>query len=116
MKTGLALFSLAAIGALVGVSIWASAQVGIVPAIADLLAHPEAGNNPWLVATLFDANFGFLWFWLWAAYKQTSWLARIAWLLAFLALGNMAMGAFMLVQLARLPKDATMHDLLLRRA
>jgi hypothetical protein len=115
MKSGLALFSLAAFAALLLVSIWASMQVGIGPTIADLVAHPASGNNPWLVATLFDANFGFLWFWLWAQYKESSWVARIAWLVAFLTLGNMSMAAYMLLQLHRLPKGATVEDLLLRR-
>jgi hypothetical protein len=115
MKKGLALFSLTAFAALLLVSIWATTQVSIVPVIADLWAHPGGGSNPWLVATLFDANFGFLWFWLWAQYKESSWVARIAWLVAFLALGNMGMAAYMLLQLHRLPPGATIDDLLLRR-
>lgn len=116
MRVGLALFSFAAFGGLLLVSIWASAQIGIVPVIADLVSDPGGGHNPWLVATLFDAYFGFLWFWLWVAYKEASWAPRIAWLIAFLLLGNMAMAAYMLLQLIKLPRDATIEQLLLRRA
>ncbi|HKY90222.1 MAG TPA: DUF1475 family protein [Nevskiaceae bacterium] len=116
MKTGLALFSITAFAAMLIVSIWATAQVSIVPVIVDLWTQPASGNNPWLVATLFDAYFGFLWFWLWVAYKETSWTARVAWLAAFLVLGNMGMAAYLLLQLVRLPKGATIEDLLLRRS
>lgn len=115
MKTGLALFSLAAFSALLLVSIWASGQVGITPVLADLFHNPGGGSNPWLIATLFDANFGFLWFWLWAQYKERTTFARIAWLVVFLATGNMGMAVYMLITLYRLPKNATIDDVLLRR-
>lgn len=116
MKTRLLLLSLAALAALIGVSIWATARVGIVDAIGALVAAPSVGTHPWFVATLFDAYFGFLWFWAWIAYKERSNLARLAWLVGVLALGNMAMAAYMLIQLARLPPDPKPADLLLRRA
>ena len=116
MKIGLTLFSLAVIAVLVGVSIWATDRISIVPVIEAVLQRPGEGHTPWLVATLFDAYFGFLWFWLWIAYKHTSWVVRIAWLIPILALGNMAMAAYMLWQLWKLPADAGVQDLLLRRA
>lgn len=115
MKTGLTLFSLVVLLALIGVSIWASGHIGVVASIRDMSADPGSGNNPWLVATLFDAYFGFLWFWLWVAYKETSNVARGLWLVLILLLGNMAMAAYMLVQLRKLPANPTMQDLLLRR-
>lgn len=105
-----------ALTALLAVTFWASAQVGVVPALQDLLAHPQAGFNPWFWATLFDAYFGFLWFWLWVAYKETGVAARLLWLLLILALGNMAMAVYVLLQLRRLPPGAGMEALLLRRA
>lgn len=115
MKLRLGLLALTALVALIGVSIWATGHISISPVIDDLLARPDAGNNPWFVATMFDAYFGFLWFWSWVAYKEPSWPRRLAWLLLILGLGNMAMAAYMLIQLARLPADATVDDLLLRR-
>jgi hypothetical protein len=48
-------------------------------------------------------------------YKETSWLARAGWLLGILLLGNLAMSAYMLITLFRLPADATPDQLLLRR-
>ena len=116
MRRNLTLLSLAALAALVGVSVWATSQVGIVPTIRDLAANPAAGTHPWFVATLFDAYFGFLWFWAWIAYKEASGAARALWLVLVLGLGNIAMAAYMLLQLRRLPAGATAEQLLLRRA
>lgn len=116
MKTGLTLFSLTVLAALVGVSIWATGHISIVPVIESVVRRPGEGDTPWLVATLFDAYFGFLWFWLWIAYKERSWLARLAWLPPILLLGNMAMAVYMLWQLWKLPPGASVQDLLLRKA
>lgn len=116
MKARMTLLAVAALVALVGVSVWASSKIGIVPAIQALLAEPAAGTHPWFVATLADAYFGFLWFWVWIAYKETSNLARAAWLVLVLGLGNIAMAAYMLLQLRKLPPGAGADALLLRRA
>jgi predicted permease len=70
--------------------------------------------HPWFIATLFDTYFGFLTFWLWLAYRETSWLARILWLIAILLLGNIAMSLYMLLLVWRLPVNASMRDVLLR--
>lgn len=114
MKPGLTLFALAAFAALTGVSLWASGLQGIGGAIADLLAHPA--GQPWFVATLFDTYFAFLWFWLWVAYKEPRWPARLLWLALILGLGNLAMAAYVLLQLRRLPPGAGTRELLLRQA
>ena len=116
MKAALTLFSLAAVLSLVGVSIWATGHISIVPAIQDVFYRSGEGNTPWLVATLVDAYWGFLWFWLWVAYKEPAWTSRIGWLIAILLTGNMAMGVYMLIQLWSLPPHPTAKDLLLRRA
>ena len=114
MRRNLLLLSLAALAALVGVSAWASAKIGIVPAIEALAAQPAAGTHPWFLATLADAYFGFLWFWAWIAYKETSNAARALWLVGVLGLGNIAMAAYMLLQLRRLAPGAPAERLLLR--
>lgn len=115
MKFRLGLLALTALVALIGVSIWATGHISISPVIDELLSYPGVGNNPWFVATLFDAYFGFLWFWAWVAYKETTWTSRIVWLLLIFALGNIAIAIYMLIQLGRLPAGATVEDLLLRR-
>jgi hypothetical protein len=116
MKGHMTVLALAALASLIGVSIWASSHLGIGPAIQTLLADPAAGTHPWFIATLFDAYFGFLWFWAWIAYRERSNLARGTWLVLILGLGNIAMAAYMLLQLRALPANATVQDLLLRRA
>ncbi|MGH8442364.1 MAG: DUF1475 family protein [Nevskiaceae bacterium] len=116
MKTRMTLLAVAALVALIGVSVWATSKISIVPAIQALLADPAGGTHPWFVATLADAYFGFLWFWAWIASKESSNLARGGWLLGVLLLGNIAMAAYMLLQLRKLPPDAPAQALLLRAA
>lgn len=108
-------FALLALAGLIAVSIWATGHVSIAPAIHDLLTRPTEGYNPWFVATLVDAYFAFLWFWLWVVYKERSGVARIVWLVLILGLGNMAMAAYVLIQIWKLPQAARFEDLLLRR-
>jgi hypothetical protein len=76
---------------------------------------PAVVGNPWFITTLFDVYFAFLAFWLWVAYKETTWLARIAWLLAICALGSVAIAAYLLIQLYRVPADAKLERVLLRQ-
>ena len=72
-------------------------------------------NEPWVIATLWDAYCGFLTFYVWVVYKETKWWARILWFVMIMSLGNIAMAVYMLIQLFRLPVNATMKDLLLRK-
>jgi len=116
VKAVVAGFALLALAGLIAVSVWATGHQSIVPAIQSLLNEPAAGNNPWFIATLFDAYFGFLWFWLWVAYREPGWAARLIWLVLILLLGNMAMAAYVLLSLWRLPPGSGIDDLLLRRA
>jgi isoprenylcysteine carboxyl methyltransferase (ICMT) family protein YpbQ len=59
-------------------------------------------DRVWTLATLLDAYFGFLTFYVWVFYKEMSWPRRIAWFVGIMLLGNMAMSAYVLLQLARL--------------
>jgi Protein of unknown function (DUF1475) len=88
---------------------WASLQCALWK------THESVVLHPWFIATLFDTYFGFLTFYAWLAYKETGWFARVAWLAAILLLGNIAMSSYMLITLFRLPADATMEQVLLRR-
>jgi hypothetical protein len=87
---------------------WASAQLPLWQTPNALVLHP------WFIATLFDCYFAFLTFYVWVAYRESSWLARVLWLLAILALGNIAMATYLLMALWRLPADASIERLLLR--
>ncbi len=67
-----------------------------------LFAVPRAViGHPWFIATLFDTYWGFLTFYIWVAYKQTAWTARVAWFLAIMLLGNIAMSSYCLRELSR---------------
>jgi hypothetical protein len=70
--------------------------------------------DPWFIATLMDAYFGFLTFFLWVAYKETSWIARGSWFIAIMLLGNFAMSGYLLWKLSTI-KDFSWEALLLRR-
>ena len=95
---------------MLGVTSWASTQCSI------LEIPGSVGGHPWFIATLFDTYWAFLTFYCWVAYKERSWIARIGWLLGILLLGNIAMAVYMIIQLFRVPTNARMEDILLRRA
>ena len=59
-------------------------------------------GSPWAVATLFDAYFGFVTFYVWVAYKERSWAAKAVWFVLIMGLGNMAMSSYVLIQLFKL--------------
>jgi hypothetical protein len=75
----------------------------------------EVVRDPWGLATLVDAYFGFLTFYLWVAYKERTALRRSLWFVLIMALGNIAMAIYMLIQLYRLPEGAGIERLLLRK-
>ena len=87
---------------------WASYHCALWKTLEALVTHP------WFIATLFDCYFGFLTFFAWVSYKETTWAARLAWLVAILLLGNIAMSIYMLITLFRLPATASLEQVLLR--
>jgi hypothetical protein len=95
---------------MLGVTSWASMECA-------LWKTPRAvATHPWFIATLFDTYWGFLTFYCWVCYKQTTYLSRGLWLLAILLLGNIAMAIYLLIHLFRLPVTAGMKELLLNQA
>ncbi len=70
--------------------------------------------NPWAVATLYDAYFGFITFFVWVAYKERTHLSRLLWLVLILGLGNIAMSLYVLIQLFRLKPEQPAEALLWR--
>jgi hypothetical protein len=79
-------------------------------------AWPGYAANPWAVATLWDAYFGFLTFYVWVVYKERKTWARILWFLLIMGLGNIAMSLYVLIQLMRLRGDESAETILWRRA
>jgi hypothetical protein len=70
--------------------------------------------NPWAVATLYDAYFGFTTFFVWVAYKERTLSGRLLWLVLIMGLGNIAMSLYVLIQLFRLKPEQPAEALLWR--
>ena len=88
---------------------WAGSQCALFAIPREVYAHP------WFIATLFDTYWAFTTFFVWVCYKQTSWVARLAWFLAIMLLGNLAMASYCLRELFALPADGKFADLLTLR-
>jgi hypothetical protein len=65
----------------------------------------QGEDRYWTMATLIDAYYGFLTFYVWVYFKERRWVPRIGWFIAIMLLGNMAMASYVLLQLARLRPD-----------
>lgn len=91
------------------VTSWASVEL-------NLFTHlPVLIKDPWVIATLFDAYYGFITFFLWVSYKENSFILKVMWFILIMLLGNIAMAIYMLIQLFKLDKDATIGDLLVKK-
>jgi len=95
--------------AMVSVTTWASFQQSIFAIPRDVF------TNPWFIATLFDAYLGFLTFYVWVAWKEQRFGARLLWFVAIMALGNLAMALYALAELFRIRETAELKELLSRR-
>ena len=69
----------------------------------------------WTIATLMDAYFGFVTFFVWVCFKERRASARAIWFIAIMTLGNIAMASYVLLQLARLPPGAPLSSMLVSR-
>lgn len=72
-------------------------------------------RDPWVIATLFDAYWAFISFYVWVAWKEKSLAARLLWFVAIILLGNMAMAAYMLAQLFAVPTSGPLDEVFTRR-
>ena len=93
--------------------IWVTTWAGLQ---CPLFAVPRAvATHPWFIATMFDAYWGFVTFFVWVCYRQTSWTARVAWFVAIMALGNIAMSSYCLAALSQVPLNGRVFDVLTAR-
>ncbi len=67
----------------------------------------------WFRATLVDAYCGFTTFYLWVAYREASWRARVLWFALIMTLGNFAMSAYVIWKLVAI-EPFSWESLLLR--
>lgn len=96
---------------LLGYTLWASAQQPVWQ-----WQGPTSGPDRWwTIATLLDAYYGFITFFVWVCFKERGPVARVLWFVAIMALGNMAMSAYVLLQLHRLKPGEPVSSILLPR-
>ena len=96
MLWALRLLFIAIFTSMSGLIVWASMEQPIfgIPA--------EVRGNPWFIATLFDAYFAFITFFVFVAWKEPRLGARILWFVTVILWGNFAMAIYMLVELFRI--------------
>src|SRR5210317_1755345 len=71
--------------------------------------------NWWFKVTLADAYFGFLTFFVWVAYKELRLWRKLVWFTSIMLLGNVAISAYMLLELCKLREGDDFETLLIRR-
>jgi hypothetical protein len=101
-------------GAILVVMLVVTVQASLQQSVLDWRGLVDGPDRWWTIATLADAYCGFLTFYAWVFYKERSTLARAGWFIAIMLLGNFAMAAYVLRQLARLRDDQPLEQLLLR--
>ena len=88
---------------------WASLHTPLFSIPRTVLGHP------WFIATLVDAYWAFITFFVWVAWKEQSAAARLLWFVAVIALGNIAMAAYFLRELFAVPAAGPLDAVFTRR-
>jgi hypothetical protein len=86
------------IASMLAVTGWASARCALFDIPREVFTHP------WFIATLFDAYWAFITFYVWVAWKEQWLAARVLWFVAIILWGNLAMATYMLIELFRIQK------------
>lgn len=94
---------------MLAVTTWASLETPLTQIPREVFTHP------WFIATLFDAYWAFVTFYVWVAWKEDSLAARVLWFVALIALGNIAMAAYMLRELFATPASGPLAPVFTRR-
>jgi Protein of unknown function (DUF1475) len=108
VKTGLTMLFGAICLGMILVTAWSSVQVPIWRA--------SFSGNSWAWATLADAYCGFVTFFCWVAWRERSAGARVGWFVGIMLLGNIAMSAYVLLQLIGLKNGEGVGELFRRKA
>src|SRR4051812_43918636 len=98
------------IASMLTVTTWAGGQQSL-----SAFAHSATFRDPWVIATLFDAYWAFITFYVWLAWKEQSMVARLLWFPAVILLGNLAMSVYMLVQLFAVSSAGPLGDVFTHR-
>jgi hypothetical protein len=98
------------IASMIGVTGWAGMQQSLGE-----FARSPAMRDPWVIATLCDAYWAFIAFFVWVAWKEQSVASRILWFVSIILLGNMAMASYMLRELFAVSTDGQLNTVFTRR-
>jgi uncharacterized protein DUF1475 len=96
---------------MIGVTLWAGSNSSLL----DPAVRAAYNAQPWAISTLFDAYCGFITFYVWVAYREREAGIKILWLILILMLGNIAMSAYVLLQLFRMKQGEPLSSLLAPR-
>ena len=99
----------AVIGTMLAITGWAGSQCALF-SIPDQVLH-----HPWFLATLLDAYWAFITFYVWVAWKEQSLGARVLWFVSIILWGNIAMAVYMLIELFRIKQTAELRQLFSER-
>lgn len=80
-----------------------------------LMIPPVVTSDPWFIATLYDAYFGFLVVYLWVCYREHSPPLKVLWFILFALLGNIAIAVYALIALFRLKPGQGVDELFRRK-
>lgn len=105
------LMGLLLVGAFVLLGLAAAAM-----SVRSVFANGDLMQDVWFQVTLLDAYLGFLIFYAWVAWKESSVAARIVWFVLIMCLGNVATCGYLLLQLKRLPAERPASDILNRKS
>jgi hypothetical protein len=99
----LTIWLLLTIGALFTVTTIASLEKNV------MIGFSEVGSEPWGLATLMDAYFGFILVGLWIWWREQHWVKGLLWMLGIFTLGNFAMAGYIIIQMYRTPNFQIQH-------
>lgn len=88
---------------------WASGQCALFSIPREVFTHP------WFIATLVDAYWAFITFYVWVAWKEQGLAARVLWFVAIILWGNLAMALYMLIELCRIGSSAQLGEVFTTR-
>lgn len=100
---------LGVLGSMLWVTTWASLHTALFD-IPD-----EVWKHPWFLATLLDAYWGFMVFYVWVAWKEQSLPARLLWFVSIMLLGNIAMAIYMIDELFSVDAHSDLTKIVARR-
>ena len=97
------------IASMLAVTGWASAHCALFAIPRPVFTHP------WFIATLCDAYWGFITFYVWVAWKERSLGGRVLWLVAIVLWGNVAMASYFLAELFRIQRSNQLAEVFATR-